>query len=109
MFISGGENVYPAEIEAALAGHPDIAEVAAFGVPDAQWGEVGHLALAPRSGRAIDAGAIRAYLRERLAHYKTPRYISVVDALPRNDVGKVLRRRLREMFAALRAEDVQNG
>ena len=90
-------------------GHPDIAEAAAFGVPDAQWGEVGHLALAPRSGRAIDAAAIRAYLRERLAHYKTPHYISVVDALPRSGAGKVLRRRLREMFAASRVEDVQNG
>jgi fatty-acyl-CoA synthase len=109
MFISGGENVYPAEIEAALSGHPDIAEAAAFGVPDARWGEVGHLALAPRSGRAIDAAAIRAYLRERLAHYKTPHYISVVDALPRSDAGKVLRRRLREIFAASRVEDVQNG
>jgi fatty-acyl-CoA synthase len=98
MFISGGENVYPAEIEAALAGHPAIKECAVVGVPDEQWGEVGHLFLVATS--PLDGDALLAELRQRLARYKVPKYVSFLDALPRNGAGKVLKRQLREQVGA---------
>ena len=92
MYISGGENIYPAEIEAALAGHPAVTECTVVGVPDARWGEVGHLFYA--ASAAIDADELRSYLQARLARYKVPKYISRLDALPRTATGKVLKRKL---------------
>ncbi len=79
MFISGGENVYPAEIEGVLSDYPGIAECAVVGVADPQWGEVGHLAIVPASQGAVDADAVLAFLREKLARYKVPKHVSVVD------------------------------
>jgi fatty-acyl-CoA synthase len=98
MFISGGENVFPAEIEAVLADHPGIAECAVVGVPDERWGEVGHLAVVPR-GAAIEPVAVLALLEAKLARYKLPKHVSLVDGLPRNGAGKVLKGELRQRLA----------
>jgi fatty-acyl-CoA synthase len=91
MFISGGENVYPAEIESALAGYEDIAECAVVGVADERWGEVGHLAVAPWPGRELRAAEIVAYLETRLARYKIPKHITIMESLPRNGAGKLVK------------------
>lgn len=98
MFISGGENVYPAEIEQALAGHPQIAECAVVGVPDETWGEVGHLAIVAIAGQTPDPAAILDGLGQRLAHYKRPKHVSVIDILPRNGAGKVLKGELKAIL-----------
>lgn len=94
MFISGGENVYPAEIEAVVAEFVGVAECAAIGVPDATWGEVGHLFVVALAGE-VDVTALSAHLGGRLARYKLPKWISVIDALPRNGAGKVQKAELR--------------
>jgi fatty-acyl-CoA synthase len=96
MFISGGENVYPAEIEAALAAYPGLADCAVVGVPDERWGEVGHLALVPAADAQIDPDAVTTYLAARLARYKLPKFVTVLAALPRNGAGKVLKANLRQ-------------
>lgn len=98
MFISGGENVYPAEIERALHDHPHVAACAVLGVPDARWGEVGLMAVVPRDGAALDADALRAWLRERLARYKVPKHAVVLSELPTSGAGKVLKTELRRRF-----------
>ena len=100
MFISGGENVYPAEIEAALAQYPGIAECAVVGVPDARWGEVGHLAVVIKDVEAMDFPALTSYLGNRLARYKIPKYVSAIAALPRNGAGKIRKDELRTMLSA---------
>ncbi len=97
MFISGGENVYPAEIESLLASHPDIAECAVVGIPDPRWGEVGALAIVSR-GPLIEPAAILALIEDKLARYKLPRRVSIIPALPRNGAGKVLKEQLRRML-----------
>ncbi|WP_232323659.1 AMP-binding protein [Catenuloplanes japonicus] len=97
MYISGGENVYPTEVEAVLFAHPAVAEAAVVGVPDPAWGETGRAFLVPAAGRRIDAGEIRAFLTGRLARYKIPRYIDVVDALPRTGSNKVRKPQLRAL------------
>ena len=98
MIISGGENIYPAEVENTIAGHPDVAEVAVIGVPDERWGEAVKACVVPRAGRSIDPGALVAWVRERLAHYKCPKSVEVVSSLPRNPSGKLLKRVLREPY-----------
>ncbi len=98
MFISGGENVYPAEIEGVLAGHPQIAECAVVGVPDRTWGEVGHLVLVAAPGQELEVVDILASLAERLARYKTPKHVSVLAALPRNGAGKVVKSELKKIL-----------
>ena len=95
MYISGGENVYPAEVERVLLEHPAVAEAAVVGVPDERWGEAGRACLVPRPGAVIDPGQVRAFCRERLAGYKVPKHVEVVEALPRNAAGKLLKDRLR--------------
>jgi len=100
MIISGGENVYAAEVEAALAEHPAVAEVAVIGVPDPKWGEAVKAIVVAAPGVPLDPDALRAWARGRLAAYKTPKTIDVVDTLPRNASGKVLRRVLREPYWA---------
>ncbi|WP_114954122.1 AMP-binding protein [Sphingosinicella terrae] len=102
MFISGGENVYPAEVEAALAELEAVAEAAVVGVPDDRWGEVGRAYVIPRPGRDLDPVEVRAHCLARLAKYKVPATIVVTEAIPRTASGKVqkhiLRRRaLQEM------------
>jgi acyl-CoA synthetase (AMP-forming)/AMP-acid ligase II len=98
MIISGGENIYPAEIENVLAAHPDLAEVAVIGVPDARWGEAVKACVVPRPGREPDPAEVIAWVRERLAHYKCPKTVDVVATLPRNPSGKLLKRVLREPY-----------
>ncbi|CAL9385711.1 Long-chain-fatty-acid--CoA ligase FadD13 [Streptomyces sp. enrichment culture] len=100
MIISGGENVYPAEIEDLLLGHPDIAECAVIGVPDATWGEVPRAVVVPREGVALDPGEVVASLAGRLAKYKIPKSVVVADTLPRNASGKLLKSRVREHYGA---------
>jgi fatty-acyl-CoA synthase len=96
MVISGGENVYPAEVESVLFGHPSIAEVAVIGAPDERWGERVVAVVALKPGESLTLGELQAYGGERLARYKLPRELRLVDALPRNPSGKVLKHRLRE-------------
>ncbi len=98
MFISGGENVYPAEIEAALAGHPAIAECAVVGQPDSRWGEIGHLVVVLRAGRVLSHAEVLAHLEPRLARYKLPKRTTVMDALPRTGSGKVQKGVLRDLL-----------
>ncbi|MEV2272722.1 acyl-CoA synthetase [Nonomuraea africana] len=95
MYISGGENVYPAEVEAVLFEHPAVAEVAVIGVPDATWGEVGRAFVVPRQGGEVTAAELADFLRGRLAKYKIPRYFEVVDDLPRTSSGKIRKSELR--------------
>jgi len=101
MFIVGGFNAYPAEIEGALARHPGVAQAAVIGVPDARMGEVGCAFVVPRSGTdaAGLAEELLAWSREQMANYKVPRHVEVTDALPTNASGKVLKTELRERFA----------
>lgn len=99
MFISGGENVYPAEVEIVLHAHPAVLEAAVLGVADARWGEVGHAAVVLRPGATIDADALRAYARERLAAYKVPKHITLVADFPRTAAGKVQKHILRTILA----------
>jgi len=96
MVISGGVNIYPAEIEATLLAHPDVVDAAVFGIPDARWGESLHAVVEARRGVALDAAAVQAWCRERLADYKTPRSVEFVAELPRDPNGKVLKRQLRQ-------------
>lgn len=96
MFISGAENVYPGEVEAAIAGHPAVAEVVVIGVPDERWGEVGRAFVVPRAGARCEPDEILAFTRARLAGYKTPKSIVVARELPRLGSGKVDRRALAE-------------
>lgn len=94
MIISGGENVYPRAVENALAEHPDIVDIAVVGVPDEQFGQRLAAFVVPRPGAAIDKEAIREYLKDKVSRFEQPRDISVVDAIPRNPAGKVLRHEL---------------
>jgi len=95
LVISGGYNVYPAEVEDVLLGHPSVAEVAVTGTPSDEWGEVVTAWVVADGASPLDAGAVLAYAAERLASYKRPRLLRVVDALPRNAMGKVQRSALR--------------
>ena len=103
MFISGGENVFPAEIAAALDDHPDVSACAVTSVPDARWGEVGLAAVVLREGAGLDADGVRAFLKERLASYKVPKHVRFLAALPVSGAGKVLTRRLSDDFLAAQA------
>jgi acyl-CoA synthetase (AMP-forming)/AMP-acid ligase II len=98
MIISGGENIYPAEIERVLAEHPTVDDVAVIGVPDERWGEVPKAVVVAAQGATVDPDALIAYSREHLAAYKCPKTVDVVDELPRNLTGKVLKKQLREPY-----------
>ncbi|MDX1504102.1 MAG: AMP-binding protein [Spongiibacter sp.] len=102
MILVSGFNVYPNEIEDVLSAHPNIAECAAIGVPDEKSGEAVKIFVAPKSG-TIDEAELKEFLRDRLTGYKMPRYIEVRDELPKTNVGKVLRRTLRDEELAKRA------
>jgi long-chain acyl-CoA synthetase len=98
MVISGGVNIYPAEIEAELVGMPGVADAAVFGIPDDEFGEALAAAVQCQSGASLDAAAVQAWLRERLANYKVPRTVTFHDRLPREDTGKIFKRRLRDPY-----------
>jgi fatty-acyl-CoA synthase len=100
MFISGGENVYPAEIENLLYRMPGVAEAAVIGVPDPKWVEVGLAVIVLEPGAWLDQASVQAYCRERLAGYKVPRHVRFVDALPRTPAGKVEKPALRQRYGA---------
>src|SRR5215469_13382578 len=100
MIISGGMNIYPAEIEAALEQHPAVYEVAVFGIPSEEWGEAVHATVVRRPGASLSADEIIAFSREHLAGYKTPRSVSFTGELPRTGSGKVLKRVLRAPYWA---------
>ena len=89
MFISGGENVYPAEIENVLAAHPDVVDAAVVGEPDERWGEVGRAFVQPASGARLGADELAAFCRARLAAYKVPRAFTLVADFPRTSAGKI--------------------
>jgi fatty-acyl-CoA synthase len=89
MFISGGENVYPAEVEKALFGHPAILDVAVVGVPDEKWGEVGKAFIVAKEGHSIAIDEIRFFLDDKLARYKIPQYIEFIQKLPKTASGKI--------------------
>jgi fatty-acyl-CoA synthase len=95
MYISGGENVYPAEVERVLLAHAAILEAVVVGVPDAHWGEVGKAFVVLKAASRLDGEEIRSYCRERLAAYKVPKSVEFVEALPKNDAGKINRKILR--------------
>jgi len=99
MFISGGENVFPAEVEIALHAHPAVLEAAVLGVPDATWGEVGHAAILLRPGMSATVDDIRTHARARLAGYKVPRHITIVTDFPRTAAGKIQKHVLRSLVA----------
>jgi acyl-CoA synthetase (AMP-forming)/AMP-acid ligase II len=98
MIVSGGENIYPAEIERVLAEHPTVDDVAVIGVPDERWGEVPKAVVVAAQGADVDPDALIAYCREHLAVYKCPKTVDVVDELPRNLTGKILKKQLREPY-----------
>jgi acyl-CoA synthetase (AMP-forming)/AMP-acid ligase II len=98
LFIVGGFNAYPAEIENLLLAHPDVAQVAVIGVPDERMGEVAAAFVVPASGSSPDPGAIMAWARENMANYKAPRQVHIVESLPFNAGGKVMKFQLRELL-----------
>jgi long-chain acyl-CoA synthetase len=98
MIISGGENIYPAEVENAIFGHPDVADVAVIGVPDAKWGEAVKAIVVKKPGREPSPDEIIGFARQRIAAYKAPKSVDFIAALPRNPSGKILRRELREQY-----------
>ena len=98
MYISGGENVYPVQIEKVIYQYPGVAETAVFGIPDEKWGEVGHAVICPMSGLTLTKEEITSFLQDKLARFKIPKSISFMDTLPRNPAGKVLKRVLREPY-----------
>ena len=98
MIISGGENIYPAEVENVLMKHPDVADGAVIGVPDSTWGEAVKAVVVLKPGVDTTGAAIIAFMRERLAHYKCPKSVDLVREIPRNPSGKILKRVLREPY-----------
>jgi acyl-CoA synthetase (AMP-forming)/AMP-acid ligase II len=106
MIISGGVNIYPAEIEDVLHRHPGVEDAAVFGVPDPEWGERVHAAVQPRTGASLTAAEVIAFCRRHLADYKAPREVSFHADLPRDTAGKLVKRVLREPHWAGRAARV---
>jgi acyl-CoA synthetase (AMP-forming)/AMP-acid ligase II len=96
MFIMGGFNAYPTEIENLLLGHDAVAQVAVVGVPDERMGEVGMAFVVPVTGRSVDLDELRDWARDNMANFKVPRYYEVVESLPLNPAGKVLKYQLRD-------------
>jgi long-chain acyl-CoA synthetase len=103
LIISGGVNIYPAEVEGALLNHPAVRDVAVIGVPDVEWGQQVRAVVEPATGVTADAtlaDELIAFCRANLAHYKCPRTVVFCPALPRTDAGKLSRARVRELYAA---------
>jgi fatty-acyl-CoA synthase len=96
MIISGGENIFPSEVERTLANHPDIAEVVVVGVPDTEWGEVVKAVVVRRPGATLVEADVTLYVEEHLASYKKPRIVEFLAELPVTATGKVNRKALRE-------------
>ncbi len=97
MIVSGGENVFPAEVEDLISGHPEVIEATALGVEDKEWGHRLRAFVVKADGASVDEDAIKHYVRDNLARYKVPREVVFLDELPRNPTGKILKRELREI------------
>ena len=95
MVVTGGENVYPAEVEAIIYEHPDVADVAVIGVPDDRLGERVHAVVVTQPGAVVELETVMDFCRSRLAGYKLPRSMELVKELPRNTTGKILKKELR--------------
>ena len=106
MIISGGENIYPAEVENVLMSRPGIADVAVIGVPSDRWGETVKAIVVKASGADPAPEDIIGFSRERLAHFKCPTSVDFIDALPRNPSGKILKRELRQPYWGDKARSV---
>jgi acyl-CoA synthetase (AMP-forming)/AMP-acid ligase II len=106
MIVSGGENIYPAELESILMGHPAVADVAVIGVPDERWGETVRAIVVRRAGAELGEDELIDWSRERLAGFKRPRSVAFTDVIPRNPSGKIMKRELREAHWAGRARQV---
>jgi acyl-CoA synthetase (AMP-forming)/AMP-acid ligase II len=100
MIVSGGENVYSAEVEKVIYQHPSVASCAVIGVPDEVWGERVHAVVVLHPGAELSGDELRDFVGERIARYKAPRTVSFVDALPVSAVGKILKRTLRDEYRA---------
>lgn len=99
MLVSGGENVYPAEIEMVIREIPGVSDVSVIGIADDKWGETPKAYIEIQAGATMTQGEIESFCRNKLAGYKVPRHVEFVDALPRNPTGKVLKKELRKMNA----------
>ncbi|MFV8167132.1 long-chain-fatty-acid--CoA ligase FadD2 [Mycobacterium sp. 134] len=97
MIVSGGENVFPAEVEDLISGHPDVIEATALGVEDKEWGARLKAFVVKAEGASLDEDAVKTYVKEHLARYKVPREVVFLDELPRNPTGKILKRELRNL------------
>ena len=106
MFIVGGFNAYPAEIENALMDHPAVSDVAVIGVPDEKWGETVKAVIVPASGEEASDAELIAWCRERLAHFKCPTSVDRVEGIPRNPSGKILKTELRAPYWEGRKKNV---
>jgi long-chain acyl-CoA synthetase len=98
MIVTGGENVYSAEVENVLSRHPAVAQCAVIGIPDARWGEAVHAVVVTRTGSSVDEAALREHCRQFIAGYKCPKSIEFRDALPLSAAGKILKRDLRAPY-----------
>ena len=99
LIITGGENVYPREVEEVIYTSPDVQECAVIGIPDKEWGERVTAVLVPRPGRNIETKQLHVFLKEQLSPFKVPKKYLVVDEMPKNATGKILKRELRKQFA----------
>jgi acyl-CoA synthetase (AMP-forming)/AMP-acid ligase II len=97
MIVSGGENVFPAEVEDLISGHPDVIEATALGVEDKEWGHRLRAFVVKTEGASIGEDDIKTYVKDHLARYKVPREVVFLDELPRNPTGKILKGELREI------------
>ncbi|RLF48528.1 MAG: long-chain fatty acid--CoA ligase, partial [Thermoplasmata archaeon] len=100
MYISGGENVYPAEIERVLGEHPKILEVAVIGVPDEKWGEVGKALIVPKDGNKLSEEEVIEFLKGKLAKYKIPKYVEFTTEFPKTASGKIKKAELRDKYGS---------
>ena len=98
MIVSGGENIYPAEVENALLSHPQIADAAVIGIPDEKWGEATKAFIVQMEGDPLDEAEVISYVRTQIAGYKCPKTVEHVNELPRNPSGKILRKDLRAPY-----------
>ena len=103
MYINGGFNVYPAEVESIMLQHPQIGQVSVVGVPDERMGEVGFAFIVPTSGETPEPDEIMEWCRQEMANYKCPREVALIDNLPLNASGKVLKYELRDRAEALKS------